>query len=383
MNYLFKKLEDLCFKAIIGYNKIEDLRSIDSIQREVTTLKKTMKGIYHEPHGVQNFEMFTNAHHKSLIDLFGEIKIRLPTNLDADDIQFKKSFPGFLEKISAPLEDLLRFIHRQFQEYIDQRKPIPEVFKAAAIIDVEQMLQHLVPTLASLENPNLTEILLKPFYDFIHTVHKTTFHNLLYCRILNGEILRNCNKPDFFNTNSIINLMIYMNCNSTPAKQYIIKFICQEPCNDNELRNFNFWLKQIRQADLKANIAYKVNRPNLSVMLEKWITEEIGYLKKSAKTSLKDQELSKATDMINPKILSSLSVPELALYFKLMIDMKFIQVENLQDFFRHITRTYRTKNTENISFESIRSKFYQPENATIKAVKSKLIEALNQINLLS
>ena len=86
---------------------------------------------------------------------------------------------------------------------------------------------------------------------------------------------------------------------------------------------------------------------------------------------------------MNPKILSSLSVPELALYFKLMIDMKFIQVENLQDFFRHITRTYRTKNTENISFESIRSKFYQPENATIKAVKSKLIEALNQINLLS
>ena len=162
---------------------------------------------------------------------------------------------------------------------------------------------------------------------------------------------------------------------------------CRNHCWDRwssaRARNFNFWLKQIRQADLKANIAYKVNRPNLSVMLEKWITVEIGYLKKSAKTSLKDQELSKATDMMNPKILSSLSVPELALYFKLMIDMKFIQVENLQDFFRHITRTYRTKNTENISFESIRSKFYQPENATIKAVKSKLIEALNQINLLS
>ena len=97
MNYLSKKLEGLCFKAIIGYNKIEDLRSIDSIQREVTTLNITMKGIYHELHGIQNFETFTNAHHKSLIDLLGKIKIRLPTNLGADYIQFKKSFPEFLE----------------------------------------------------------------------------------------------------------------------------------------------------------------------------------------------------------------------------------------------------------------------------------------------
>ena len=383
MNYLFKKLEDLCFKAIINYNKIEDLRSIDSIQREVTTLKKTMKGIYHEPHGFQNFEIFTNAHHKSLIDLLGEIKIRLPTNLDADGIQFKKSFPRFLEKISAPLEDLLRFIHRQFQEYIDQRKPIPEVLRAAAISDVEQMLQCLAPTLACLKNQNLTAILLKPFHDFIHFVHKSTFHNLFYCRILNREILRNCHNPNFFNTNSIINLMIYMNCNSTPVKQYITKFICEEPHTENELMNFYFWIKQIRQADLKSGITYKIDKPNLSVMLEKWITEEIGYLKKSAKTILKDQELSKATDMMNPKILSSLSVPELALYFKLMIDMKFIRVENLQDFFRIIVATYRTKNAENISIDSFRAKFYNPETPTIKAIKSKLIEALNQINLLS
>ena len=383
MNYLFKNLEDLCFKAIIGYNKFEDLKSIDSIQREVTTLKKMMKGIYHEPHGVQNFEIFTNAHHKSLIDLLGEIKIRLPANLVADDIQFKKSFPEFQEKISAPLEDLLRFIHCQFQEYIDQRKPVPEVLRAAAISDVEQMLQCLAPTLASLENQNHTAILLKPFHDFIHFVHKSTFHNLFYCRILNREILRNCDKPGFFNTNSIINLMIYMNCNSTPVKQYITKFICEEPHTENELMNFYFWIKQIRQADLKSGITYKIDKPNLSVMLEKWITEEIGYLKKSAKTSLKDQELSKATDIINPKILSSLSVPELALYFKLMIDMKFIRVENLQDFFRIIVATYRTKNAENISIDSFRAKFYNPETPTIKAIKSKLIEALNQINLLS
>ena len=383
MNYLFKKLEDLCFKAIINYNKIEDLRSIDSIQREVTTLKKTMKGIYHEPHGVQNFEMFTNAHHKSLIDLFGEIKIRLPTNLDADDIQFKKSFPEFLKKISAPLEDLLRFIHRQFQEYIDQRKPIPKVFKAAAILDVEQMLQHLVPTLASLENPNLTEILLKPFYDFIHTVHKSTFHNLFYCRILNREILRNCHNPGFFNANSIINLMIYMNSNSNPVHLYIIKFIVDYP-NGNELENLYYWLKRIRQAYIKTGVTYKIDKPNLSVMLEKWITEEIGYLEKFTLPGLKKPEsLMPAENIINPKILSSLSVPELALYFKLMIDMKFIRVENLQDFFRMIVATYRTKNAENISIDSFRAKFYNPETPTIKAIKSKLIEALNQINLLS
>ena len=379
MNYLFKNLEGLCVHAIKGYNKLEDYSSIEVIQTEVTTLKETLKDLYFEPHGDQNFETFTHSHQKSLIVLLDDLKGELqPTAVLEDGLI--NDFNNFSVHIIEQVEDLLIFLHNYFQKYIDKRELIPEIFKAASVNEVEQMLANLSQRMEYLENPALTNILLKPFHDFIHSGHKTTFHNLFYCRILNREILRSSVSPGCFAPDQIISLMIYMNSNSNPVHLYIIKFIGEYP-NSNELENLYYWLKRIRQAHIKPGHTYKINNPNLSAMLEKWIEEEIRYFKKSAQIRLNYSESSKQLRSPKTKILFNLSVAELALYYKVMIELNFIIVDNQLDFFRTITEIYRTKNAENISIESLRTKFYHPESGTRKSFKSKLIELLNYMNL--
>ncbi|MEO8796049.1 MAG: hypothetical protein ABI390_11315 [Daejeonella sp.] len=385
--YLFHRLEILCRATIgIGPNKNRLWLVSFTIREEVDNLKARLKNIYFEPYHDGIFETFVNVHQKTLIELLNNFRvfknsITVPVDPPVKDLA---EAIEMVSQIAQDLEDLLKYLHQYFEKYIDKRQVIPDLFQSASFLEVQAFYNQINARMAHIENTELKSLFLKPFYDFLHSVHKTTFHNLFYCRKLNLEFQRNSQKPYFFDPDQIINLMIYMNCNSNPAYLYITQYIKETPENRTELDNLYFWLKNVRQAPVKAGIAYKLNNPNLSSMLEKWIEEEIVYTKVSAKIRAKMLESSKHGEpVLGTKIMSKLSVAELALYLKSILHLGYLKVDNQQDLFRLFSSIYRTKFSDNISVDSLRAKFNNPESGTKKALKTKAIEFLNYINSLN
>lgn len=117
-------------------------------------------------------------------------------------------------------------------------------------------------------------------------------------------------------------------------------------------------------------------------MLEKWIDEEIQYVEKTQqlKLHLPIQPTTTEKQPSEEGVLTTLSVAELAYFQRTLEDTDILKIKNHKTFFRTISQTYRTQNSENISPDSFRNKFYNPEAGVKASLKKKLIDILNYIN---
>lgn len=77
------------------------------------------------------------------------------------------------------------------------------------------------------------------------------------------------------------------------------------------------------------------------------------------------------------KLQSGLSVAQLSYFFNLLLQTDMIQHKNQRDVFRFISENFKTKMSNNISLDSISSKYYNVELNTKNAVREKIIELLN------
>jgi hypothetical protein len=77
------------------------------------------------------------------------------------------------------------------------------------------------------------------------------------------------------------------------------------------------------------------------------------------------------------KIHTNLSVSQLALGVKLLVDAKVITNKNSTELMSMVARSFKTDRQEVISEDSLRNKSYNFETATVEKLKDKIIGLLN------
>ena len=77
------------------------------------------------------------------------------------------------------------------------------------------------------------------------------------------------------------------------------------------------------------------------------------------------------------KILTALSVPQLALFIRLLIDVGILQARSRSAILRKIASSLSTAKTGSISEESLRIKFYTPQSVAINIIKEYLYKMIN------
>jgi Mg2+/Co2+ transporter CorB len=80
----------------------------------------------------------------------------------------------------------------------------------------------------------------------------------------------------------------------------------------------------------------------------------------------------------NPqKLKTALSVPQLALFIRLITAMKIIDEDNTTGFLKLVASAVATNKTGNVSSESLRNNFYSPNIAAKEVMKDYLFGMLN------
>lgn len=280
------------------------------------------------------------------------------------------------------LEKLLRFIEKEFKHYLNENIQIPYRSILVKEYEITDKLNELKSRLlGSSINDELLKLVYEPLLKIstINIQEKLTYYDFNYCT---DFILILHHQLDFENITekSIKDCLFDLNFNALNFFDILVfntKSLLNETENNIQKIDVLYHeLKYYNQKQTRNFIRYNTKLPSIKEQIINWIEEEIEYLTKKIKL-----EANHFTTIANNeekiKFLTSLSVAQLCYFFALLIESGIIDHKNQSDIFRFIADNFKTTNTNKISTDSIKSKYYNIETSTKNTVREKIIKLLN------
>jgi hypothetical protein len=285
------------------------------------------------------------------------------------------------------LEELIRFVEKNYLNYIDKNIQIPYRSSLLKIYNIDEKLNLVKSVLLNSDiNQKLLQIIYIPFLKLsvLKIEERMTYKDLIYLNVylqaFYDEIKENDNTINEVQVNE---LLYRINYNSFEIQFYKIALIKIEvdaiESISDKIDYLYHSLKIVNQRRSKVNIAFDSSLMSLKDQLTGWLEEEINYLSKKTQLQTKQPSINLFSENDKLKLESGLTVAQLACFFKLQSDVGIISHKVQQDIFKHLADSYQTTNVSDISQGSIKNKFYNFDSSTIEMMKQKIIEMLNLI----
>lgn len=354
-----------------------------SLKNENQKIKKINKERVFKLKSRERIEQYIHRKQYALENLAHRLVKEINPVNSSDLYQFSKNYDKIdcLKITYIYLEKLLRFIEKEYRNYLNVNIKIP--YRSTFIKEFE-ITKKLKKVKSQLLRSNINDQLLKlvnePLLKIatINIQEKLTYYEFNYCSEFIMAFYKQINFADM-SEETIKEFLFDLNFNSLQFFKYLTFEILQElEMQENNIQKIDVlyqFLKNYNQKQSRNYIKYKTNLPSLKEQITSWIEEEIDYLTKKIKL-----EANQITNISNNeekiKLLTGLSVAQLSCFFGLLMETGIIKHKNQTDVFRFISENFKTNNTEKISVDSIKVKYYNVENTTKNAIREKIIELL-------
>lgn len=281
------------------------------------------------------------------------------------------------------IDDLLKYTQRHYAKYFNQDELAPLAYLWMARHEITKCLHEIdqTPNLIQID-ADLLKLALYPLRNFSNSKEKRfTYRSLLYLRQLANDL--NAKLAETPATEVLFDQLCYLNYNSfyflTFITQQISKEVQEQSTLAGQIEKLSFWVKRFNQRQIKPDCAFKRDRPSLQEQVGIWLHEEIYFVEKKKQLTL----MFPPTEQVNKpeafKIVTSLSVPQLAFVVKILKDAGVIKNHNQTDVIKFFAQNFSTEKNKNISAESLRIKYYTAETSAIRSVQELLNKLLQQI----
>lgn len=282
-------------------------------------------------------------------------------------------------------EDLLDYIEQNFPEYFDKsykvpeakwRKQIPEIKRELSGIKKGLVKQHIYE--------GLIKIVTDAFEHFILPGQVISYQEISYIQKFQASLICFIKKNSVQNPEEMLCLLLMqLNFNSIRFFNYFIERL-QERSRlwsslPDKIEFFSQQLKIINQLPVEPGPAFKPELPAAREQTGGWICEELAFLEKKQRLNLLPVAMGESALNETTKVQTSLSVAQLALAVKLLIEAKVITNKNAAELMRMVAGSFKTDRQELISEESLRNKSYSFETSTVNRLKDVVIELLNLV----
>ena len=172
-------------------------------------------------------------------------------------------------------------------------------------------------------------------------------------------------------------ILISINFNSSELMAYLINeldtLVADEESVQGKLRILKYQLKEINQVTTKPEHALHNDYSSLKEQIINWLNEEISFYQ---------TEQAVVIAIPNPivsdtKIHTSLSVPQLALLFRLLKEEQLITNTNQSELLKVVSGCFTTMHKESFSYGHLHGKYYKIEQHTKRTVYDMLIRLLH------
>ena len=370
---------------------------------------------YHEEwHNVPHKELhfyYAQEQIKSYYKGIKKIVDQIITNIDLNDEQTKKlishlylkinnSFQNFKRKFGKSLEDsklkdleiddirfliqyyiqkLLKYIELNYQSVLDNTVPLPP---RSYLRNTESLIKKrniILQKIDHLSSEIKTQIII-PFQGIKLLKSCPEFNfSKAYFLINYLEIWHYFSTKQELTDIHALDICIRANLNSNQLISYSGEFIKNhlsgiETYQEKKLE-LHRYIKTVKQIPIQNKESYIPENKSLKKHILKWLKEELTFVDKILEQSVTLQIPSPNTPIEVPKekLNINLTIPEIALLFRLMVETKLIQTSTRTQIFDFITDNLKTESSENLSKASIKNKFYSPENTSFESVEKVLI----------
>lgn len=286
------------------------------------------------------------------------------------------------------LEELIAFIESRFPNYLDMDQ-------RASINHLLIIKKELSEKVASLKEPLEKKVDQKPLTGIVFSTLDTFLNNIkigvfvtlrdaLYMKSLIMK-LEELSEQDYITCSAagLNELLIYLNFNSQAYINFLIHAVRDkiDACSDphKQLEMLLLLMKDFNQMHSKPGVALDVKEKDLKTVIGNWFSQEVQYLERKLNWPgpWVNESLihSKPVNPAPAKIMCSLTVDQISLFFRAAFESRIIIANSLNAVFKQIVPFLSTPFKENISADSMRSKSYAAEERD-KDILVQILEKL-------
>lgn len=352
------------------------------LKEEILRLQSLIKGQVFSINKENEIDLLIKQYHASLIALLDQtIKNQQLT------APKEKTIQNLNETILTNLDDLFSFLETRFSKYISLDERVPATYFDVTKHELKTKVDRLWKYA---EDNQVGKLLLNRLTHFVTTstrLYELTFRVVLYKR----ELIHGLEEIDWIRSDGedfsqLEQLLIYMNFNSKKFMNLLTDRLANEinsyeqPVERMEklLYFYKAYNQLHRKPDMKLNPKYR----DLDTVISNWFAQEIVYLEKRLRLvviPLKGRTETKQKNTARPipiqKILCILSADQMALILRASDDLRIIHAKSLRDVYKTIVPHLSTPYKEDLSYDSMRTKSYSPEERD----KQIAIETLERI----
>ncbi|MBX2896792.1 MAG: hypothetical protein KF763_15205 [Cyclobacteriaceae bacterium] len=379
MKYELQNYEDLLRNISAtttpSSGKLKRENFLATIKEEITRIKQTFINEVFGFKDERHLERYIQYHQQALIQLLDEtLKEQTASKAPLREL-WEAGYRG--------LDDLLGFVEKHFSKYFDQDAKAPVAYVAIVRNDVRSNLAEVEQWLTErgCDQRLVESILFAPRKLALNAGGKdVSYRKVMFAKEVQKELISLKSRLDeqVDLNEELRNLLYYLNYNSIKSfayhTSYIDTLLSSSETRSEMIERLSFILKKINQTQVKPAIAYNIQAPALKTQLTGYIVEEIDHLQRIQQLG---QLPDKASDVwANFKIQVSLSVAQIACLVRLLVEMRIITNNNVSELLRFIAKICISKKVEVISYDSLRSKYYNVEQGTTDAVKAILAKLI-------
>ena len=310
---------------------------------------------------------------------------QLTNYLEHDFVKDSEEYQQIIDQVLSQVVALVRFLADTFKDHFNYEAESTVTFKKTAVAYFKDQINRIEAMLEG-QPPPLLELALGSIKEFIaHPKSKsTTFRRLMYYDSMIKDI-EPLIQSGGIDPKSLIIALVELNFNSNQFMWYLTNEIEQAILflenHSEKVEKLAWYLKRFNQAHERNDIVFEKNQEPIKERIINWIIEEVGFLERSMKAELGlNNPIGQEQDMA---IIfeSNLSVPQLAYFFKVMIESKMIKDKNLAQMLRFIAEHSSSQNSSGkIGYPSLRKHYYTNESGAKQVVKEIIIKLLNEVN---
>lgn len=278
--------------------------------------------------------------------------------------------PGQENVSAATVLDLFNNVRKASGYIIPQDLEIPLLLRNRLSINFQTSWSYIRFKLDEDIDPVLIEIVSFAFGNFANSVIRPPWSAVKYMNLLAETLL---DLPDRVDTTIIIYFLIKLGYNYSRFTVYCYRWIEHKLLNLSESSKIEVIInlkREFRQLELLSTENYDTRKINMVEELCKWLEEE--QVKLMAHRDVPANKM---------KLVSNLKVLQLAYWKKLQYDHGVYDEINLDVLSEKVAHNFSTKNQEEISAPSIKSKFYPKDRLVVQPIEGLLIRMLEDVRL--
>lgn len=396
MQYELKTLEELVDYRLNPQKSEFSITSeileevLSCVQTEIARIKRVIPKLITNQVDIKSIKRLVQIHQIGLIEILDTLTGIIENTYKGYKIkhtQFQRELLGVQKAVYIIIEDMLSYIGCRYYRYCNPNIKVTEKYRSIFYREIKKVIVEIEESKLNLD-PVLLEIGLSPFKGQIADKKlRLTYSRVLFLKEL-LRVVKNVTRIDDKDEheNEFIRAMIFVNFNSINFVKLCVKKmkvgLCNRNCIVDKIEFLSLCLKRINQTPIRNGLALVKNSPSIKDLLAYWVLEEICYWEKKLQLQplfQKDQNYILDT---NIKIATDLSVPQLACFIRLLVEIGAITNKRKEDVLEFYPEFYQSKRVENIEYGSFRSKYYGIQESTKEHVKDLLIKMLNELRKL-